>query len=93
MKKGRKQRPYLCFGPKREEELQIFSCARLPDGRFLFRPAKGSFRRYTSESSLDIVVLRSFPRISPKISLSRAHNPDNSGYTYSIKMEFKKGTH
>ena len=41
----------------------------------------------------DTVVLRSFPRISPKISLSRAHNPDNSGYTYSIKMEFKKGTH
>ena len=41
--------------PNRREGLQIFSCARLPDGRFLFRPAKGSFRRYASESSLDTV--------------------------------------
>ena len=81
----------VCFANLRT----LLSCAHLYGWALPVPPCERIFSTiyFGIVARHGIVVLRSFPRISPKISLSRAHNPDNSGYTYSIKMEFKKGTH
>ena len=64
------------------------------DGRFLFHPAKGSFRRYTSESSLDTIPQFFAPFLaSPRKSLFLGRiNLNNivcfpSFYFFKIYME------
>ena len=83
------------FAAKAANLRTLLSCAHLYGWALPVPPCERIFSTiyFGIVARHGIVVLRSFPRISPKISLSRAHNPDNSGYTYSIKMEFKKGTH